>query len=350
MSSEYTPTSTDRPTVTVPVDGELANGTSLIGLKQLANITQYIKDQLASGLASVLAQAALKAAQNTFTKSQIINSESNWADDPLISTIAKPGDDPTDLSGVPAAPGSNRWKLVLKCPTQGGAWAGIYVGQHPDGAALVNNARWHVPTQRWRQLDDGYPSTAMSGGNGQFRSSYMPAGASPWADWPTDSGGDFIAGGNIAAKGQFLYQGMHTRNDFTIPLSCSSGETYLQSDGSYKVSNAGASWPLKLPDATVLTNINVIVDQASAFGSLATLVRRDKGNLILPTAVPTQTIVASQTGPMATGVQLITISCAGHVYEASQEYAIQWKHAHVDDKIARIAMAAFNEAFLQHLG
>lgn len=151
----------------------------------------------------VVADAARKSQQNTFAKTQIIDSENHVADDPLISTADKPGDDPTDLSGLPGPPdpGSNKWKLVLQVPTQGGAKAGIFVGQFPYGAALVNNARWHVPTQRWRQLDDGYPSTAIVGLLGQYYTSYVPELTPPWEEWPNDGGGDFISGGNLLAGG-----------------------------------------------------------------------------------------------------------------------------------------------------
>jgi hypothetical protein len=158
-------------------------------------------DALEAAHSTLAAAAALKASQNTFTKSQIINTESNWADDPIISTTAKPGDDPTDLSGVPAAAGSNRWKLVLKVPTQDDAWASLWVGQAPYGAVMANNARWHIPTQKWRQLDADYPSTAMVGRDGQYMVSYVPAGAAAWTDWPNDGGADFIASGNIQANG-----------------------------------------------------------------------------------------------------------------------------------------------------
>jgi hypothetical protein len=308
-------------------------------------------DTLEAATAALASDAARKSQQNTFVKSQIINTESNWADDPLLTTTAKPGDDPTDLSGVPAAPGSNRWKLVLACPTQGGAWAGIFVGQSPYGAALVNNARWHIPTQKWRQLDDGYASTGIIGRSGQWVASYKPAGASPWTDWPTDNGGDFIAGGNLACNGNFLYHPGHARGDFTIPLSCATGETLLQSDGSYKLGSSGkAAWPLKLPDLTVLTDIYLIVEHGSAAGSLATLVRRDKGSLVLPTAMPAHEELFTTSGPAASGVQLITLPCNGHVYQASQEYAVWWQRAHADDKIGRISLGTFNEAMLFHMG
>jgi hypothetical protein len=116
----------------------------------------------------VTADAARKSQQNTFTKTQIINSDAAHADDPLISTIGHPGDDPTDLSAIdtpedPHPPGSNHWKIVIGCPTKDSASAGIFVGQPPYGAALANNARWHVGTQKWRQIDGTFPSTALVG-------------------------------------------------------------------------------------------------------------------------------------------------------------------------------------------
>lgn len=317
-------------------------------VQPLANRTRNLKNRIDP----IDTDAARKNAQNTFTKSQIVNTESNWADDPLITTTAKPGDDPTDLSAIPAAAGSNRWKLVLKCPTQGTAWAGIFVGQSPDGAALVNNARWHVPTQKWRQIDTAYASTAIVGRSGQWVAAYKPAGAAPWTDWPTDNGGDFIAGGNIAAHGSFLYQPAHVSTDVTIPLSKSSGETFLQStDGSYKIGSDGAMWRLEVPDLTPLSDIYVVVNQASAFGMYAALVRRNKGNLVLPTTFPVLETISSVNGPTLTGVQLLTLVTSGHLAEtASWEYSIMVKRVHADDKIGRIAMGTFTDSGPRNMG
>jgi hypothetical protein len=300
------------------------------------------------------AQAALKNAHNTFLKSQVINTESNWADDPLLTTTAKPGDDPTDLSAVPAAPGSNRWKVGLAMPTQGLAWAGIFVGQSPYGAALVNNARWHVPTQKWRQIDPAYVSTAMVGRSGQWIVSHVPAGASPWTDWPLDAGGDFIAGGNIGAHSDFAYVPAHTSTDWTIPLSCSSGETFMQTDGSYKVGSNGASWPLKVPDLTVLSDIYVLTYQASAALSYAALVRRNKGVVVgggPPLAFPTQEPVAEKNSVSGIGFQTLTLNCNGHIAEtASWEYSVIYKRAHADDLVGRIAMNQFVNVGPRNLG
>jgi len=295
--------------------------------------------------------AAIKAEHNIFLKSQTINSEANHADDALVKTTAKPGDDPTDLSGVPAAAGSNRWKAIISVPTQGSAYAGVFVGQSPDGAALINNARWNIATQRWVQIDPAYPSTGIVGRSGQWVASYVSAGASPWADWPFDAGGDFIAGGNVGANGHLLYVPPHAANDFTIPLSCSSGETFMQTDGSYKVGPDGASWPLKVPDLTVLSDIYIIYYSASASLSYGALVRRDKGSVLLPTAFPAFETVSSMSGPGAVGVQLITLSTTGHVAEtASWEYSVIFKRAHVDDKVGRIALGTFTDIGPRNLG
>jgi len=304
---------------------------------------------LDTDLSTLEGAAALKASQNTFTKSQIINSESNWADDPLVSTTAKPGDDPTDLSGVPAAAGSNRWKLIIAAPTQGTAYGGIFIGQSPDGAAMVNNARWHIPTQKWRQIDPAYASTAIVGRSGQWVASYTPAGSVPWTDWPTDSGGDFLAGGNIASHGLFLYHPPRVSTDVTIPLSCSSGEAILQStDGSYKLGPDGACWALKVPDLTVLGDIYVVVDQASAFGMYVALVRRDKGS---SSTFPTFQTIDDNNGPAATGIQQIALATSGHSAEsASWEYSVMVKRVHADDKVGRISMSVFTDTGPRNLG
>lgn len=296
----------------------------------------------------VTADAARKSFVNTFTKVQIINSELNWADDPLISTQFKPGDDPRNSA--------NRWKHVIAAPTQGSARASIYVGQSPYGAAFCNNARWDVATQQWQQLDGAYPSTAMVGRSGQYVVSVVPAGGpgtphAPWTDWPLDTGGDFIAGGSFAAHDNFTYLPAHVANDWTIPLSCSSGETFLQSDGSYKVGPDGASWPLKVPDGTVLTDIYVCTYQASSSLAYAALMRRDKGIVVVTPTFPAQLPVAEKNGISGVGMQTLTLSCAGHVAEtASWEYSVIYKRAHADDKVGRIAMNQFINIGPRNLG
>lgn len=68
MPTEYPPSATDRATITVPNDGELASGGSLVGLRQLADLTAYLKAQIVAATNNVLAQAALKAAANAFTQ------------------------------------------------------------------------------------------------------------------------------------------------------------------------------------------------------------------------------------------------------------------------------------------
>lgn len=220
-------------------------------------------DTLEASHSTLSGAAALKASQNTFTKSQIINTESNWADDPLITTTAKPGDDPTDLSGVPAAAGSNRWKLILGAPTQGDARGGIFIGQSPDGAAMVNNARWHVPTQRWRQIDAAYASTAFVGRSGQWLVSYVPAGAAPWADWPFDSGGDFIAGGNIASNLDFLYAPAKTVTKAISALDGIFSAGVFDADGSggpLVSSGADACYTVRVPHGAVLGAVKLKVE------------------------------------------------------------------------------------------
>ena len=237
---------------------------------------------------ALAAAAALKASQNTFTKAQIINTEGSVADEALVTTTAKPGDDP-EPGTPPFTAGTNRWKLILDAPTQGGARAGIFVGQSPWGAALVNNARWHVPTQKWRQLDDGYASTAMVGRSGQYITSYVPAGSPPWSDWPTDGGGDFISGGNLAANGgggagkvlaksAFEYVAVLQRTTF-IPIFSGNGDATVDFAGSrwHLVFVAGGTqvWAIKLPQGASMTGLDVLASKAGSGTMTAQVFRHD---------------------------------------------------------------------------
>jgi hypothetical protein len=324
--------------------------------QRLANRTRNLKN-LVDPLAT---DAARKSQQNTFTKTQIINSEGAHADDPLISTIAVPGDDPTDLSLIvpPVAPGSNRWKLVLAAPTKSGSPArgDIYIGQPPDGSAFVNNARWHVGTQKWRQLDPTLPSTGFIGKSGQYLLSYVTAGAAHWADWPTNSGGDLIVGGNVACQFDFLYQGFKQHADWTIPLAGGAGPLLWQSDGSFKVNLAvgdAASWPLKVPslpnpNETKLTIIHLLVEQMTTTASLAMLVRRTKGTA---TAFPTLETIATNPSTILAGIQQIHLAAAfDHPVDAGREYSVVWKPGNANDRIGRISMDIFYDRGPANLG
>jgi hypothetical protein len=321
--------------------------------QRLANRTRNLKNQLDP----LVGDAARKSQQNTFTKSQIINTESNWADDPLLTTTAHPGDDPTDLSALGLPAGSNRWKVVMAVPTKVGSAARgeIFIGQPPDGSAFVNNARWHIPTQKWRQLDPALPSTGFIGKSGQYLLSYVSAGAAPWSDWPTNSGGDLIVGGNVACQFDFLYQGFKVHTDWTIPLTGGSGEMFLQGDGSYKVGPDGAAWPLKVPslpapNETKLTIIHLLVNQTTTAPSYAALLRRTKGGTGVFPVVET---VAEQSGTFLAGIQPIHLAAAfDHKVDLGREYIIMWKSGAgaVNDAIGRISMDIFYDRGPMNMG
>lgn len=334
-----------------------AAGDVELAVQALANRTRNLKN----ALDPIAADAARKSQQNTFTKTQIINSDFAHADDPLISTSGHPGDDPTDLSLIvpPVAPGSNRWKLVIACPTIGSAWAGIFVGQPPDGAAMINNARWHVGTQKWRQIDTSLPSTGFIGKQGQYVLSYVPPqGGSPvhWADWPTNSGGDLIVGGNVACQFDFLYQGFRQRANWTIPLAGGAGPLLWQSDGSFKVNLAvgdAASWPLKVPslpgsgNESKLTIVHLMVEQATTVASSAMLVRRTNSTV----GMPTMETVAINPSTILAGVQPIHLAAAlDHPVDPAREYSIVWKPGNADDKIGRIWMDIFYDRGPANMG
>lgn len=305
-------------------------------------------DTLEAATAALATDAARKSEQNTFVKSQIFNTELNWADDPLLSTTAKPGDDPTDLSSIPLPPGSNRWKLVFKVPTQGIAWASIWVGQSPWGAALVNNARWHIGTQRWRQLDPAYVSTALVGRSGQWITSYVPAGAAAWADWPSDNGGDFIAGGNVAAHFEFVYHGPHTHLNQPLRMASGAGALVLNADGTYSCTSGWAEWALRIPAGVTLSNIEVWVNQSTASSLQVALVRRGLGT---GSAMPTYTDVPGCTeNSPGSGFRFITIFSDGHVVDGDYEYSIVFRPAVAGDKIGRIAVIDWDDPGPRNIG
>lgn len=309
-------------------------------------------DALEAGHTTLAADAARTGIANTFTQPQTINASATEPDTPLLTTTQLP-------SGYPANT-ANLWKVELAFPTDASCWVGFFVGQTTKRFALAYNARWHLDTQRWRQLDATRNSYALVLRDDRYVLSKVAAGTAPWADWPEAAvGGDLYVGGAVftgvdfrisSATGEYNFTTPRAHSDWTIPLSDSSGETFLQSDGSYKVGPDGASWPLKVPDGTVLTNIYVIVEHATGASGIAALVRRNRGNLLLPTTWPTQEIVASSPLVLASGVQLLQIGCDGHLVDGAWEYSVKFNRADPNDKVGRIALGTFNEKGIRNYG
>lgn len=299
------------------------------------NTLQSDLDALEAATATLAGDAARKSDQNTFVKSQIVNTEADYADDPLLSTTAKPGDDPTDLSALvpPVAAGSNRWKLVFKVPTQAGAWASLWVGQSPYGAALVNNARWHVPTQKWRQIDPAYVSTAMVGRSGQYVISHVPAGAAAWVDWPIDTGGDFIAGGNVQANGAGGSGMVIAKNAFqyspTQPhwISLFPENGYNNSLTLMTLAPGAAAWyRVRLPKGAVIGQVNVKVQENAGVNyaiELGHTVTKPFSDATIPGALTTidDSEVVSGGG---TGVQNWNLNYPALTVD--NEFATYWLH------------------------
>lgn len=307
----------------------------------LANRTHHMKWRLDF----VDVNAALKNAVNSFTEPQLINVPTD-ADVPLLSTTSMPGDYATNAA--------NRWKLVLAFPTSSTSYAAMFVGQPPDGFAIVHNARWHLATQRWRQLDAAKPSTGLVTRSGQVTASVVPAGAAPWADWPTSGspgGGDLVAGANMLATGEYYYTAPHARGNWTIPLANASGQTYWQPDGSYKVGPDGAAWPLKVPslpapNETLLGDIHLLVEHAAAGTTLGMLVRRSKGTA---SVFPTYEEININSAPSGIGLHDIRLFSNGHKVDPAYEYSVVWKGS-ANDKIGRIWMDTFNDIGPRNLG
>ena len=309
-------------------------------------------DALEAAHTTLAADAARTSVPNTFTQPQVINASATEPDTPLLTTTQLPSGYPPNTA--------NLWRLELAFPTDPTSWVGLFVGQATKRFALTYNARWHLDTQRWRQLDTARNSYAIVLRDDRYVLSKVAAGSAPWADWPEAAiGGDLYVGGAVftgvdfrisSATGEYNFTSERSRLDWTIPLACSSGETFLQSDGSYTVGPAGAAWPLKVPAGTRLSDIYVIVDHASGASSIAALVRRNKGNVILPTTWPSQEFIASSPLNPASGVQVLTIGCDGHTVDGAWEYSIRFVRAHVDDRVGRIVLGEFLEKGIRNYG
>lgn len=206
------------------------------------------------------ADAALRSVINRFTAAQIINVLTE-ADVPLLSTESTPDD------YAPNA--ANRWKLELAFGQKSGSasYAALFVGQPPDGLALISNARWHLQTQKWRQLDATKPSAALVLRGGQCIASTAPAGTAPWSDWPTTGA---PGGGDVVAGGEFSFVPGRTRTSLvnlglaSIPGGPNGGPPVTgwfrnNTTGYWECGNSSAQIivPIQLPRGAVLTKIEV---------------------------------------------------------------------------------------------
>lgn len=230
--------------------------------------TRWLEERINSlevGQGDLSADAALKSQVNVFTETQVIDVEPDSA---MLYSVRKVADD-----------GANRWKLVMSLPTQGAAWSGLFVGQSPDGFALVTNAQWNVSEQTWQQLDLAYPSTALIEQAGQQTVSLVPLGtAAPWANWPNGGGGDLMVGGNIQANGSGPTSGAVIARNVFLYATPKQHVTYKSiftgglGDGKYtyggdplfpfvKLEMPGDQhyWPLNLPHGAKLLGVEVSV-------------------------------------------------------------------------------------------
>lgn len=345
MSHTLTEADVFTPTVVVPdgVDSGAHRAEDVQALGQaLADRTRNLKNLLDA----LGADAALKSATNTFITQQLINTP---VDLPMLSTGAKPGDYTGAMPDPPGLPPSaNRWKLVLAFPTTASAYIGLFVGQPPDGFAIVNNARWHPQTQKWRQLDTSKPSAALfsyldSSPLGRMLTSMVGAGAAPWADWPTTAGADLYVGGsvgasgNVSVTGDFRYTPGHARTNWSVPLAGGSGQLKLNDDGTYSSASGAASveFPLRIPGGVTISDITVLYDQsnASQYGGLA-LRRRSHSTTSMPVweTIPAGSFV--NTGGI--GFHATPIATNGVVIDGAYDYAVLVQFANANDKLGRI--------------
>lgn len=236
--------------------------------------TRWLESQIAALFTradELDAHVALTDRTNTFTFPQIINADADNPDTPLLSTTQLPG----DYTPTP----TNRWKLELAFPSSATVWAGFYVGQGADRFAIAHNARWHLPTQRWRQLDAAIGSFALVCRDDKFIMSRVAAGTAPWSNWPQTDSADFYAGdiyaGDTASAAVYAYPTPTPTRTTIIPLSYAIGGKRIAGDLYFVADPPEIIIPIKLPAGAILAMAEVMVYKAAAGGTLsATLYRK----------------------------------------------------------------------------
>src|SRR5262245_15986735 len=287
-------------------------------------------------------KAAKVDVANTFTEGQTVNTPSN--ETPLLRTTQ------TAEDGTAGA----LWQLVFEAPIlpSDDRKVRIYSGASPSGGAedgylaVTVNALYSSDTSdKWYADDDSQDAAALILGSA-ITAIHSKAAGDPHWNWFAGGGHygslalDTLLASNVTvgAGGEFNYTG-RSHVDWIVPLTSSSGETFLQTDGSYKVGTDGAAFALRLPPgAEITSDVRVVVSQASTSLCYAELARRSKGDIIF-SALPTLSTIDGSNAPSATAtVQTIVITASGHVIDGDYEYLVIFKRAHADDQIGRISL------------
>lgn len=294
----------------------------------LSNRTRFIKN--------IVDHIARVDVVNTFVREQIINAIVGSVDTPILTTQGKPGD---AVDGGTAYP-DNPWKLIFAAPTKGSAWSAIYVGQAPYGLLIANNARWHVPTQRWRQLDATYPSTALISTPDGFVVSRIPAGVADWQPWPNAGAGtgDLFAGASVVAGLDFGYVLPRVRVS-PIHMSDVSGSYFLDGDGSIGLRTFDAGdhirFPIRVPVGGKLPAVQALVIQGAADRWRLDVVERHVG-APLSVTTPTEVLHVGSSSSVVGANTLIGFDASAITVQPDYEYYARVRGGGASDRILRV--------------
>lgn len=284
----------------------------------LANRTRNLKNILdAFGVG-----AAFEAQNNAFTGyNTFTQTLDGIGTGPVLSSNITPGDI------------GELWILRFSFKYAGGLYAHVYSGSNPSDAngifAIVTNAYWDAPSDKWMQFNTGHGSTALILLRDSVRVSWVAAGTAPWGVWPTNAAfGKGVGSGGTAFElqvngdarsstamiapqmivtgtGEYNYNVL-TRTTAVIPvdLNRACGGTSVDAGGLlYWASTASRlAIPLRLARGSTFQKLEMTVSQISSSSITMELFKRKYSGAWTPGNQPvTGSAVASATTPGSAG-------------------------------------------------
>lgn len=310
----------------------------------LAEFIEAIAQVLANRTNYLNLHAALKTAANIFTNAP----QEVSVDDAEAAALVQRKtcrDDPNS---------GNVWKNFLGSNVGGDSgYVNIYAGDKAGEAQFIIaiNAVWSTAAQMWSQDDATSASFALlfhqSTG---LRTSKKAIGASPWATWPNNAGGDVSLGGDLTAFAAFL-QTCSAAFGFTVPATGdysyapartrtsvlgggfaragghNGGNGALSTDGS----RAFCYVDLHNPSNATMGTFEAIHFQNTTTPGVFHLAERT-----IPWGAPaaaTEIYLVTYTGPGTTGYKLASMDLSGVTFDPDKEYRIIWHPGDAGDSV-----------------
>lgn len=254
-----------------------------------------------------------------------------------LEISAKPEDDTTVVG--------NAWRPLIKAEAGTDRFVGLYTSKLANSysLAMVVNARWDVPTQKWVQTNAAQRSLAFTfdtavppAGGVLFWS--QPSGSSPWSTWalPGSIGVEQITAFEVLVGTSFTLAGS-AGMAFATPRAYSdildiragtsaTGDIFID-NASGKISSASGSMTMyvplcpMLPRGSTLTGVQLACD-TTAGGSITLEVLRDTTSFT--TGSNTRVSMASGGAVSTSGssVQVITFTPNQNALVQANAYAV----------------------------